>query len=530
MLTPAQMLGLPKFDQWYPGQQYIFEQLVDWMNSDVRFACAPIPTGFGKSLLGMLTAYWGSTRTAYLTSTKGLQSQLMDDFEAIKLKKIMGRGSYVCNEYPTFYTDSAPCTYGFVCPTRDNCQYFSRLDIVKRAKLVSTNYSYWLYQHGYSDGLSELPSNIPPVTSGNPFGLLVLDEGHTAARWIESYMKVELDQKELDRFPFPTEEGWDWWHESSRDLAPELEDEVEELKTEIGVYGGIDVPTILRSDYKWLRSLTAKVLKLAHARDQWVPEGVPKEEVGMQFTPLDPREHNKALFRSVPKILIMSAVMTPRAAEELGVKNPTWIQSRSPFDPKKAPFTHIKTIRVDYRWTESMKQAWIAQIDNILRTRRDRKGIIHTGSYERANIIMANSRYKSEMLANTPRNIVEVVNKFKKSGPGTVLVSPSVTTGYDFPGDECEVIIWGKVPWPFTNTPLAKARRELDDSYADWEAMKSLVQGAGRGNRRETDQCEIFIVDDHWAHFWKDRKAFSPRWFQERVQRTVNLIPAPLER
>lgn len=527
MITPGQMLGIPKFSEWYPGQEDIFRQLVDWMSGDNRFACAPIPTGFGKSLLGMLTAYWGDTRTAYLTGTKGLQAQLMTDFEPIKLKEITGRGSYVCNEYPTFFTDSAPCTYGFQCPARDTCQYFSRLDQVRRAQLVSANYSYWLYQHEYSDGLSTLPSDVPPVTSGNPFGLLVLDEGHTAASWIESFMRVELDEKELDRFDLPLPESWDGWQDAAQELAYELGLEERQLKNTIGEYGGVNVPTSLRSRYKWIRALNAKVTRIVRARDVWIPE--PKEST-INFTPLDPRVHNRSLFRDVPKILIMSAVMTARAAEELGIPEPTWIESTSRFDPKNSPFTHIKTVRVDFRWTEEMKRRWVAQVDNILRTRRDKKGIIHTGSYERAEIIRANSRYKDQILTHTTRTTIPTVERFKRSGPGTVLVSPSVTTGYDFPGDQCEFIIWGKVPYPFTNTPLAKARKALDNTWSDWEAMKSLVQGAGRGNRKESDRCEVFIIDDHWGHFWRERKGFAPKWFQERVQSSVGIIPPPLEK
>jgi ATP-dependent DNA helicase DinG len=527
MISPSQMLGIPKFAEWYPGQEYIFQQLVAWMNSSNRFACCPIPTGFGKSLLGILTAWWGSTRTAYVTSTKGLQDQLMDDFQTLHLREIKGRGSYVCDEYPTFFTDAAPCTYGVSCSARDTCQYFSRLDRARDAQLVSTNYSYWLHQHGHSDGISHSPSAIPPETGGNPFGLLILDEGHTAAQWIESYMRVELDSRELDRFSSPNPTSWDKWRAEAARLVYGLREEEKELKDRMLGYGGAP-PGKLRSDHKWIRILLGKVENVAAARGEWVPEE--DGDGGMIFTPLDVREHNQTLFMQVPKILIMSAVMTPRAAEELGVLGPTWIQPSSPFDPANSPFTHIRTARVDFRWTGEMKKRWVAQIDNILRTRRDRKGIIHTGSYERAQIILANSRYRDQILTHTSRTTSKVVQEFKRSKAGTILVSPSITTGYDFPGEECEFIVWGKVPYPYTNTVLAKARKKIDATYADWEAMKTLVQGAGRGNRKEDDRCEVFIVDDHWAHFWKYHSDFAPGWFRERVQGSVDLIPPPLEK
>jgi ATP-dependent DNA helicase DinG len=517
--TPAQMLGVPKFSSWYPGQEDIFQQLVEWMQSDSRFACAPIPTGFGKSLLGMLTARWGNTRTAYVTSTKGLQDQLMRDFNGIELREIMGRNSYVCNEYPTFYTDKAPCTTGLQCPAKDTCLYFSALDVARQASLVSTNYAYWLNQHGHSDGISD--------SFGGQFGLLILDEGHVAAKALESYMKVSLDVTEIEKMDtdLHCDSPWQEWRQAANICSRALYDEWKDLEKEVQGYGG-DAPPPLVKDYRFVRDLFTKVQRIMTSKVDWVPE---QGDDGVDFTPIEPKDYNKELFLTVPKILILSAVMTERAAQELGVDDPTWITAGSPFPPENAPFTHLKTIRVDYKWTEQMKRQWVSKIDSIIRTRLDRKGIIHTGSYARVDIIKEYSQYRDRILTHKTRNTIEVVNDFKRAKEGTILASPSVTTGWDFPGKECEYIIWGKVPYPFSNTPLAKARKEVDKSYGDWEAMKSLVQGAGRGNRREEDKCEVFIIDDHWGHFWRNNKEFAPAWFQERVTGSKDMIPEPLD-
>ena len=227
--APGLLLGLPKFSRWFPGQEEIFKELVRWMESDVRFACAPIPTGFGKSLLGMLTGHWGDVRTAYITSTKGLQSQLMDDFEPAGLREIKGRGSYICIAHPTMYTDTAPCTYGAECAVRRDCHYFSALDIARESRLVNTNYSYWLYQNNHSDGISIAPSNVPPVGPGNPFGLLVLDEGHQAASAIESYMRVHLDERELEEFE-PEGDSWEDWQAAASPVRYAATQERRELE------------------------------------------------------------------------------------------------------------------------------------------------------------------------------------------------------------------------------------------------------------------------------------------------------------
>jgi Rad3-related DNA helicase len=49
-----------------------------------------------------------------------------------------------------------------------------------------------------------------------------------------------------------------------------------------------------------------------------------------------------------------------------------------------------------------------------------------------------------------------VIEQFKKSKDPIILVSPSVTTGFDFPYEECQFQIIGKVPWPDTSSAVMK--------------------------------------------------------------------------
>ena len=56
MTTPSEMLGIKKFDQWYPGQEDLYKQVMDWMGNGAQALGLSVPTGYGKSLLGMLIA------------------------------------------------------------------------------------------------------------------------------------------------------------------------------------------------------------------------------------------------------------------------------------------------------------------------------------------------------------------------------------------------------------------------------------------------------------------------------------------
>ena len=114
MISPGQLLGLPKFDEgWYPGQEAIWQQMMAWASSDERILGASVPTGFGKSLLAMLLSHFSGLRTVYLTSTKGLQGQLMADFNRLGMVDIRGQNEYQCIQFNGVQVDGAPCKAGY---------------------------------------------------------------------------------------------------------------------------------------------------------------------------------------------------------------------------------------------------------------------------------------------------------------------------------------------------------------------------------------------------------------------------------
>ena len=130
------------------------------------------------------------------------------------------------------------------------------------------------------------------------------------------------------------------------------------------------------------------------------------------------------------------------------------------------------------------------------------------------------------MYQHTSRDIAQVVQDFKDAPAPAVLVSPSVTTGYDFPAEECEYIIVGKIPYPDSRSSLAKARQRENSSYTSQLAMEVLVQEAGRGTRSATDRCQVIIVDDTWRWWWPKYQELAPSWFRERVLRSsLNTVP-----
>jgi len=104
-----------------------------------------------------------------------------------------------------------------------------------------------------------------------------------------------------------------------------------------------------------------------------------------------------------------------------------------------------------------------------------------------------------------------------------------VVTGWDFPYQQCEYQIIGKIPFPDARRKVDKARREKDPDYSCCMAMQNLVQTCGRGMRYPDDQCENMIIDDHFVWFVRKYAKYAPQWWLNAVQ-TVKTIPEPPER
>jgi Rad3-related DNA helicase len=260
----------------------------------------------------------------------------------------------------------------------------------------------------------------------------------------------------------------------------------------------------------------------------WIVDETPE---GFQFDPIRPARYAEStLLIQTPKIIIVSATLRPKTLYMLGIGKMyfDFFEFESDFDPKRCPIYWVPTMRVDAR-AKDLSMLWM-RLDQIASRRRDRKGIIHTISYARQQDILARSRFSESMYTNvrgTPAT--QMVEVFKQSKPGTILVSPSVATGYDFPGKDCEWQFICKIPFPDGRTRINRARNEDDKEYGAYQAMQSMVQSFGRGMRSKVDQCEGFICDDHLQWFLPRFRHLAPNSFY-RLFKKVDILPQPPER
>lgn len=527
MLTPIEF-GLPaKFSEWRKGQLEAVDQA---LLSKERFVTLCAPTGFGKSLAYMAAGLMGGKRTVICTSTKGLQDQLRNDFHSIS-SDVRGQSNYLCNAASSFGLDPlttvemGPCHGGEECNLKSGgCDYFDRYREAQRAEIVVTNYALWMvdrHRERNRDGSS--------LNSLKPVEMLVLDEAHDAPEAVAGHVGGEMKYDVINRcgsarvvWPGLKDEDQEGWQAWAIETEGALEGMVEEgMKT----VAKTKDRKLARRVQTWKRA-QREVGKVAEMKGEWVIETqndwrTKRYGPIVRFDPLWPAQYaEQVLFRGVKKVVLVSATVRPKTAQLLGIASETnnFLEYISTFPVASRPVIHVPTVQMSHRMTEWNQLQWVQMIDRLLDARGDRKGIIHTVSYERSKLIFLNSRHSSRMLLHDSQTRSQTVEQFKSSSSNSVFVSPSVDTGYDFPLSQCEFQIISKVPFVNNSGKLMKRRLASDKQYSNYLTALTIVQMTGRGMRSRDDRCETLIVDDQWAWFYPQNRQHFPKWFQDSVR------------
>jgi Rad3-related DNA helicase len=517
-LPPPEAFGLPeKFTGWRKNQD---DAITKSMDSEKRVVIPVCPTGFGKSLAYVTMAVLYGGRAVLLTSTKGLQTQLLNDFECIGAVDIRGKNAYRCvREIDKYVTcDYGVCNFRVHCQYKDGgCHYYDQVRRVNKAPIVISNYACWMSVNKYAEGFGH-------------FNFMVCDEAHDTPNILSSFLTVTLDRTEplmlgilpnRDSVPSMTIKDWKEWAKAK---LPDAEASLEILKGQ--VHAG-DANYEDRRTLGKLKRIVDDLKVLAVMTDKWV---MSLKDYTIDFAPIWPAPYcENNLFLDIDHILLTSASVRKKTADMLGLGEDDYDMMEYPhtFPVERRQLVHIPTVRMNYRTTDEQLRTWVNRIDQIIKPRLDRKGIVHTVSYKRRDMVLKDSKYAAYMLTHKRRDTESKVRKFKESGAPCVLVSPSMTTGWDFPDSDCRYNIIGKIAYPDTTDTITKARCKDDKEYAPYIAAQELVQAVGRSVRSETDWAENFILDDNALWFMKNYKDFMPKYFTDAYRVGTRTLPQP---
>lgn len=508
--------GLPeKYAAWRPSQEHALHVTV---TAKKRFTALCLPTGSGKTGVYMADTLLSGEPTCIVTESRGLQDQIMDDFGSVGMVDLRGRANYECNLKPDYTCEdgaAARCPFNgsISCPA-------SQAEIrASLSPLVVTNYSKWVAAALYGTGM-------------NHFKRVVFDEGHSCFEALAKAMQVVFNHREIEEdlklsfLPYPAASDikeWKEWAISARAIS-----ELKQLEAGERLRSCKDPKTSWIRHYTHMRNLTRRLgtVALASSRE-WVVEEV---DAGFQFDPIRPGKYSEyKMFFKIPRIIIVSATLRPKSMAMIGVPKDQYEFHEFPsdFDPKRCPIYYVPKMRVD-RHAKDLGPLWNLH-DQIAGRRRHLKGIDHTISFDRQKQLLAASQFSHAMITNDKGDApTEKIDEFRAAPPGAILVSPSVGTGYDFPGSDCGWQFLCKIPFDPPSVIL-KAREENDSEYSGHRAMQKMVQIFGRGMRSRTDQCESFIGDMHLDWFMPRFGHHAPKSFHSFFNRAAT-VPPPLPR
>jgi Rad3-related DNA helicase len=214
------------------------------------------------------------------------------------------------------------------------------------------------------------------------------------------------------------------------------------------------------------------------------------DEIGITIRPKTAKYHFKALFEKAPKIVMMSATISPRDVESLGIEpgeyefvampNPIPLPMRPVHDLQAPPITAKST------YDECKTHAQI--IANVFNDKPDHwNGVVHMPSKKK-------SEDWGEWLHQMTRRPVYVPERglptdeayqkwldFEADNTGAVAVAWNMMTGID--GKNININITGCVPYPNFGDTFEKERF----NYNKWEAKKrvaNLIEQQQGRNRR----------------------------------------------
>jgi Rad3-related DNA helicase len=522
-------------DKWRDGQV----KAIDWLQEDswlekpyykreVKVLEAPTGTGKTGLILG-LAALNPELRFLILCATKIEQDQYMQNLKELdpEITVVKGKNNYHCKkEHPWLDSDIEVCTEaecdllhvhealceaGLSCEFKvdQSCHYYEKKRSGRNARVVIGNYALGLAILNYST----------PFFGVGKFDVIVEDEGHVLDVQLEQFIMVKLSRKTVERLFYirlPNFDSIPPWSSWVKDNWKELE----EVGRGLEIIGLDNLSPEEAKKLLAINSYLDKFEKISEMNTDWVVE---ETKFGVEFQPVwvtgDSRE---VLFNHAKRHIIMSGTI-PSAKElgkKIGLRLGDFEFFRLPytFPPENRPIILNPQVSLSRDNLDRNLPALIRAVDKTLEEYAGVKALIHTKTYKITQYIKEHSAFSEYMFTHTTADRNSVLAKFKKASAPAILVSPSFDKAIDLPGDECELIIIAKIPYPYLGTKVMQKRVKQSRSYYAHETLMGVIQMAGRGVRSEVDVCPTVILDLAGPMFMNQVRSMTPKGIREAIR------------
>jgi Rad3-related DNA helicase len=506
-------LGLPaKFAAWRAIQVAAIKAIIAAYRDGSRFVLLEAPTGSGKSLIAEAVAILLSMRSLYLCTTKQLQDQILTDFPSNALLK--GRGNYPTRNHPEIRCDACERREGQSECSHCLAGYDESGSPIHACPYLDAKRRLIAAQHGVvNTALFLSEANYVGELSGVPF--VIIDEADELENALMAHIEVRVSKKHIAALETPPPkhktkmDEWAVWATDAADRAETIASDLADPK--------------LAREYSALAGRLRKMSETIGEGCVWV--NCSDEDTHTSgpyvFKPVRVDQlAQQTLWRHGGRFLCMSATfLDPKQfCRDVGITDQaTVVRLPSGFPVERRPVYYQPVGSMAHASESTTAPAMIAAVDAILAARPKARVLIHTVSYGRMQTILTSSAHHKRMIGYSMADArTHALDKFRRT-PNAVLVAPSMTRGVDLPYDACDCVILVKVPYPYLGDKQINARLYGHSDGRNWyalQAVRTIIQAAGRGMRHADDLCECFILDEDFLRLYRDNRGMFPEWWQ----------------
>lgn len=515
-----------QFREYREGQWEAVKETVEFFQDGYKVVFLSAPTGSGKTLIGesIRRLHAGSVPTPFLCTTKSLQNQIEKDFSYGRV--IKGRANYrteLRNDLTAEDCDGSwsqgpdSCSW---CTSLHTCAYQVAKNEAASAPLGILNTAYFLHE-----------------TTGDGsrfFGrdLVIIDEADTLENQLMSHVETVIGPRlrkklKVDTIPKRTvADDWERW--LTQEVIPAIDKYRLELSKQSSMFGA---SVKARRELRRMGQIKARIKQMLRdgdgdLGDNWVMTGYEGKDVAeatVVFKPVRVAEVARSvLWDRGNQFLLMSATLisAEQMAEDLGLEHGEWayVEMDSTFPVENRPVFSVGKTRVTQKTKEEAYPILVDQVAEIVADHPFARILVHTVSYELTRHLYTYLADRRIMTYWSAQERDRALARFLEQ-PNAVLLAPSFERGIDLPGEECEVIIIAKVPYPYLGDKMVKARM-YSKGGQKWYAVqtiRAIAQMTGRGMRGRSDWCDTYILDQQFNKLFREHKRLFPNWWKEAL-------------
>ena len=437
-------------------------------------------------------------KVAYLHPNNALLNQYNEEFpRTLCLRK---KSSYRCAEFPEYNVEEAKENLkkdGHPCNCK-HCPYTRAIIMAQRSNRVTCNYHTYMAHRMKSD-------------------VLIVDEAHNLIPFLQELGGVVVWQHIWN---YPS------WVKDYSTLLRYLKEYAAYVDKHKCNYEG-KAFKISRGMRKLIKVLEEGSGKFFIRKTVELYRG--KERDCIKAYPLDVSEFSDILVKErgpsgrPMKVILLSATINKKEIIDLGLdkKRTVYLESASPIPKEHRPIFPMDVHSMGIKHWDVAVPKLIEALTELLDIpdSQGKKGFIHA-PYSLATQIRKHLGSHPRLMFHTKDNKMRVLDDFIRAptDSGVVMVASGLEEGVDL---KYEIAQWQaicKIPYPSLGDPVIAERARQDELWYAWQALKLVMQAAGRVCRSPDDWGSTFVLDSCFASLYNKMDKEIANWFKEAIK------------